>query len=75
MATAGAGDVLAGILAAYLAACFTGIAPRWTPFDAAIAAVHVHGLAGDLAVEETGRRGLVASDLVRFLPAAQARLD
>jgi ADP-dependent NAD(P)H-hydrate dehydratase / NAD(P)H-hydrate epimerase len=74
MATAGSGDVLAGILVAYLAACFTGIDPTWTPFDAAVAAVHVHGLAGDLAAEETGRRGLIASDLVRFLPAAQSRL-
>jgi hydroxyethylthiazole kinase-like uncharacterized protein yjeF len=74
MATAGAGDVLSGVLGAYLAACFTGIEPSWTPLDAAIAAVHVHGLAGDLAVAETGRRGMVASDLVRFLPSAQARL-
>ena len=74
MATAGSGDVLAGILGAYLASCFTGIDPSWIPFDAAVAAVHVHGLAGDLAVEETGRRGLIASDLVRFLPAAQSRL-
>jgi len=74
MATAGSGDVLAGILGAYLASCFTGIDPTWTPFDAAVAAVYVHGLAGDLAAEETGRRGLIASDLVRFLPAAQSRL-
>jgi NAD(P)H-hydrate epimerase len=74
MATAGAGDVLAGILGAYLAACFTGIEPTWTPFDASISAVHVHGLAGDLAAAETGRRGMIASDLVRFLPAAQSRL-
>ncbi|MBI5363476.1 MAG: NAD(P)H-hydrate dehydratase [Planctomycetes bacterium] len=74
MATAGAGDVLAGILGAYLAACRTGIDPAWTPWDAACAAVHVHGLAGDLARERLGMRGLVASDLVQFLPAAQERL-
>ena len=74
MATAGAGDVLAGILVAYLAACRTGIDPSWTAFEAAVSAVHVHGLAGDLAVAETGRRGMIASDLVRFLPAAQSRL-
>jgi len=74
MATAGAGDVLAGILAAYLAACFTGIEPTWTPFEASISAVYVHGLAGDLAVAETGRRGMIASDLVRFLSTAQSRL-
>lgn len=74
MATAGAGDVLAGILGAYLAPCAHGDLPGWTPFDAAASAVHVHGLAGDLAAAEVGRRGLVASDLVRFLPAAQARI-
>lgn len=74
MATAGAGDVLAGILGAYLAACRTGIDPTWTPWDAACAAVHVHGLAGDLARDRLGARGLVASDLVQFLPAAQERL-
>ena len=73
MATAGAGDVLAGILSAYLAACATGIDARWTPFAAAVAAGHVHGLAGDVAAELLGRRGLIASDLVEHLPAAQLR--
>lgn len=74
MATAGAGDVLAGILGAYLALCRTRSDAWWTPFEAASSAVHVHGLAGDLAAAEVGRRGLVASDLVRCLSAAQARL-
>jgi NAD(P)H-hydrate epimerase len=74
MATAGAGDVLAGILGAYLAACRTSNDSGWTPFAAASAAVYVHGLAGDFAAAEVGRRGLIASDLVRLLPAAQARL-
>jgi NAD(P)H-hydrate epimerase len=73
MATAGAGDVLAGILSAYLAACATGIDARWKVFDAAAAAVHVHGLAGDLAAERFSRRGVIASDLIDFLPAAQLR--
>ena len=73
MATAGAGDVLAGILVAYLAACSTGLDPDWTPYDAAASAVRVHGLAGDLAAKVRGERGLVASDLVEFLPMAQAR--
>ncbi|MBI5432257.1 MAG: NAD(P)H-hydrate dehydratase [Planctomycetes bacterium] len=74
MATAGAGDVLAGILGAYLAACVTCRTTTWKPFDAAASAVHVHGAAGDLAAKELGRRGLVASDLIAFLPAAQRRL-
>lgn len=74
MATAGAGDVLAGILGAYLAACAGGHLTTWTPFDAAVAAVRVHGLAGDLAAKELGRRAVVASDLIAFLPKAQRRL-
>ncbi len=78
MATAGAGDVLSGILGAYLASCVTlgDLGPRrvaWSPFDAALAAVHVHGLAGDMAAATLGRRGLIASDLVEYLPAAQRR--
>ena len=36
MATAGAGDVLAGILGAYLAPCGTGASPDWTPLDRTI---------------------------------------
>jgi NAD(P)H-hydrate epimerase len=75
MATAGAGDVLAGILGAYLAACGTGAFPRWTPLDAACAAVRVHGLAGDVAASHLGRRALIASDLIAWLPAAQRRLE
>ena len=75
MATAGAGDVLAGILGAYLALCGTGAFPRWTPLDAACAAVRVHGLAGDVAAAHVGRRALIASDLVTWLPSAQRRLE
>ncbi|MCK5944148.1 MAG: NAD(P)H-hydrate dehydratase, partial [Planctomycetes bacterium] len=56
MATAGSGDVLAGLLAALLA---RGL----EPFDAACLAVHTHGAAGDLGVAERGRTGLIASDL------------
>ncbi len=75
MATAGAGDVLAGILGAYLALCGTGAFPRWTPMHAACAAVRVHGLAGDLAAAKLGRRALVASDLIDWLGAAQQRVE
>lgn len=75
MATAGAGDVLAGIAGAYLALTATGAHPQWTPLDAACAAVRVHGQSGDLAAAHQGRRGLVASDLIVWLPAAQRRLE
>lgn len=71
MATAGAGDVLAGIAVAYLAQTVTLASPRWTAFDAAARAVWIHGRAGDLAAAELGARAVVASDLVEFLPRAQ----
>ncbi len=71
MATAGAGDVLTGIVVAYLAFHAVRPADGWSAFDAAASAVYVHGLAADLAVQCLGERGLVASDLIDFLPAAQ----
>jgi len=74
MATAGTGDVLAGILGAYLAASSSAPVSTWTPFDACASAVRVHGLAGDLAAKELGRRALVASDLIDFLGRAQRRV-
>lgn len=63
MATAGCGDVLTGIVGSFLG---QGMAP----FEAACRAVYVHGLAGDLAAREKGETSLVASDLLKFLPAA-----
>lgn len=75
MATAGSGDVLAGVLTAYLAARHSGLDARWTALDAARAAARVHALAGDLACAQRGVRGLIARDLIEFLPAAQRALD
>ncbi len=63
MATGGAGDVLTGIIAGL-------IAQGLNPFDAAGAGAYLHGLAGDLAVRRKGCRGLVASDILDFLPDA-----
>jgi len=63
MATGGTGDVLTGVITALLC---QGL----DPFDAAHLGVHVHGLAGDYAAEELGQVSLIASDLVRHLPAA-----
>ncbi|MBI1382106.1 MAG: NAD(P)H-hydrate dehydratase [Planctomycetaceae bacterium] len=71
MATAGSGDVLAGLLGAYL--CRLG--PGFDAFDAAAAAVWVHGRAGDLAAARLGQRALCASDLLDHLGPAQLALD
>jgi ADP-dependent NAD(P)H-hydrate dehydratase len=63
MATGGTGDVLTGIVTALWA---QGLAP----FDAARLAVHLHGLAGDLAAARLGETSLIARDLLDFLPLA-----
>jgi len=73
MATAGSGDVLAGIVVAYLAGAAANPDARFSSLDALRAAVHVHGLAGDLAALRLGARALIASDLIDELPAAQTR--
>ncbi len=68
MATAGSGDVLTGLLAGLLAQ-----KPTQRPQDAlgaTIAAVYLHGLAGDLAAQQLGQRSLIASDLIAHLSAA-----
>lgn len=75
MATAGSGDVLAGIVGAYAALCATGAFPKWTPLDAACAAVRAHGLAGDFAASHLGKRAVIASDLIQWLAQAQRRLS
>jgi NAD(P)H-hydrate epimerase len=41
--------------------------------EAVAAAVHLHGLAGDIACETMGEPSLVATDLMRALPEAFAR--
>lgn len=63
MATGGTGDVLAGLLGALLAVLST-------PLEAAAAAVHLHGLAGDIAAEARSPEALIATDLLEHLGAA-----
>jgi hydroxyethylthiazole kinase-like uncharacterized protein yjeF len=68
LATAGAGDVLGGIMAAF--AC------RMPADRAAVAAVHVHGLAADLwrASHGGADRGLLAHEVADAVPAVIAAL-
>lgn len=63
MATAGSGDVLTGIV--------TGLLARgYSPVDAAMTAMYIHGYAGDLAARELGEESMIASDIITFLPKA-----
>ena len=63
MATAGAGDVLSGIIAGLWAQGMSGTAAAW-------AGVFLHGRSGDLAAHKLGERSLMAHDLMEYLPAA-----
>ncbi len=68
MATAGAGDVLTGLLAGFLA---QGV----EPLKAASSAAFLHGWAGEAAKEKLGERSMVAGDILAALPAAFLRLQ
>jgi ADP-dependent NAD(P)H-hydrate dehydratase len=68
MATGGSGDVLTGVITALLC-------QGMSPLAAAQLGCHVHGLAGDLAAAELGQVSMIASDLLRFLPAAWKQLQ
>src|ERR1700674_2040286 len=61
MATGGTGDILTGMVAGFIAQNPEHIA------EAVIAAVHLHGLAGDVARESMGEHSLVATDLIKGL--------
>jgi ADP-dependent NAD(P)H-hydrate dehydratase len=63
MATGGSGDILTGMVTAL---CGQGV----TPYHAAISAVHCHGFAADLCAAATSQRGMIASDLLDWLPLA-----
>ncbi len=61
MATAGSGDVLTGMIAAF-------VAQGLKPFEAACRGVYDHGRAGDLAVKHIASVSLIATDLIECLP-------
>jgi NAD(P)H-hydrate epimerase len=67
LATAGSGDVLAGCIAAFLAA-------GCDPLAAAGCGVAVHGAAGLLAEDRIGRAGVIARDVAALLPEAIEQL-
>ena len=77
MATGGMGDILTGMVAGLWGQALH-LAPaagldRTT--DAAVTAVYLHGLAGDVACERMGEHPLVATDLLAALPEAIRRVQ
>jgi len=65
LSKAGAGDVLSGVVG-------TLLAEKMSPFDAACAAVWLHGRAGELAGQRLGLRCVLARDVIDALPPAIA---
>jgi NAD(P)H-hydrate epimerase len=66
MAKGGSGDVLAGMITAL-------IGQQFPPLEAAISAVYIHGLAGDMCAEGLGEYSVTAGDIIKMLPAAVRR--
>ncbi len=60
MATGGSGDVLTGIILSLLA-------QRYTPEEAAIIGVFMHGMAGDAAAAKLGMEAMIAGDITKYL--------
>jgi NAD(P)H-hydrate epimerase len=67
MSTGGTGDILTGMIAGMIAQNLK------EPLSAVCAAVHLHGLAGDVMRESVGEHSLVATDLLKGLPDAFER--
>jgi NAD(P)H-hydrate epimerase len=68
MATAGSGDVLTGIILGLLA-------QEMSAEEAAMLGVYVHGLAGDLAIQQQSQMALVAGDIINNLGKAFFKLE
>ena len=63
MASAGTGDVLTGMISAFLS---QGLSPT----HASILGVYMHGFAGDIAAAEKGEHPLIATDIIEKIPFA-----
>ena len=67
MATGGSGDVLTGII--------TGlVAQKYSPSEAAILGVYLHGLAGDMALKNNSQESLLAGDIIENICEAYSSL-
>jgi len=68
LATAGSGDVLTGIITSLLA-------QSYSPLQAAILGVYIHGLTADIALPETGHQAFIASDIITYLGKAYLAIE
>lgn len=67
MATPGSGDVLTGLIAAFMAHNLMSV-------QAGITANYIHGLAGDLLLDNISEEGIIASDIIEYIPRAIKKL-
>lgn len=63
LAKAGSGDILCGMIAGFLA-------QKMDSFQACKLAVYLHGLSADIAKNDLTEYGILASDIVRYIPMA-----
>ena len=68
MATGGSGDVLTGIITAFLT-------QGYKPLEAALLGIYLHGLAGDLAADEHGFVSMIAGDIIDYLGKAFRKIN
>ena len=61
LARGGSGDLLSGMIVSLLA-------QGMKPFEATVCAVYLHGLAADEVAEKTSMRGMLPSDILKYLP-------
>jgi hydroxyethylthiazole kinase-like uncharacterized protein yjeF len=69
MATGGTGDVLTGMIAGLVAQFSKQLE------NALLAAVYLHGRAGELGAEAIGEKSFMATDLFEFLPEAMREIS
>ena len=68
MATGGSGDVLAGMIASFLA-------QGTEPFQAAVCGVYLHGLAGDRCAQKFSQRAMLPTDIIAELPSLFSQFE
>lgn len=68
LATGGSGDVLTGIITGLLA-------QSYSPIDAAIFGVYLHGLTADIGIRETSKQAFIASDILKYMGKAYMDIE
>ncbi len=67
MSSGGMGDVLTGLISGYMA-------QKFSPLQASIMGVYIHGLTGDYLKGEMGERGILAGDLAEAIPLVSRKV-